>query len=110
MTAKGLLPPYGFDWRGLGQGTRVEEVAAGGANCSVLPCPSNLVQALPGLLAGWGWAPVQLIASMQHNSKVSPKLLHLCRALVPQGSLGLAVLCWSLCQTQYPLFKNNIWV
>lgn len=24
MTAKGLLPPYGFAWRGLGQGTRVE--------------------------------------------------------------------------------------
>lgn len=31
MTARGLLPPYGFGWRGLGPGTRLEEVVAGGA-------------------------------------------------------------------------------
>lgn len=50
-TAKGLLPPYGFDRRGLGQGTRVEEVVAGGAP----PGPRVLlVQALPVLWMAWG--------------------------------------------------------
>lgn len=61
MTAKSLLPPYGFDRRGLGQGTRVEEVVAGGASSTVLP-HILLVQALSVLLCSrWVgvWVPIQ---------------------------------------------------
>lgn len=41
MSEKGLLPPYGFDRRGLGQGTRVEEVVAGGANSTAFLGPPS---------------------------------------------------------------------
>lgn len=56
MTAKGLLPPYGFDRRGLDQGTRVEEVVARGASSTVLLCPprSGSLCALGQLIR---WSP-----------------------------------------------------
>lgn len=54
MTAKGLLPPYGFDWRSWGQGTGVEEVVAGGARFTVLlPPPRSRSPCALVQLRGW---------------------------------------------------------
>jgi len=110
MTAKGLLPPDGLDRRRLGQGTRVEEeVVAGGAISTILPGSSLFALSL------CSWAADSLGSGLPFNrlqkcsrTRRFPQSSSICA--VPQDSLGRDVLCWSLCQTQYPQYKNNIWV
>lgn len=94
MTAKGLLPPYGFAWRGLGQGTRVEEVAAGGANCSLLPCPSRLGSPCALVpLTGWGLgshsADCISVAEQQGFPKAAPSVQGTCSSGLPRSRCAL---------------------
>lgn len=91
MTAKGLLPPYGFDRRDLGQGTRVEEVVADGASSTVLPrscsgSPCALVQ-----LMGWSLGSHSTdcinVAEQQDFPKAAPSVQGTCSSGLP----------WSCC-------------